>query len=148
MKFILFDKITDRSLIVFFILIIVILIYFFTSRYKKFIFNNFESMINYKSSENFKTNLTNIFKNHEFNLNTYPNVELKPGQLFLQNNKFLPECCFYYNEYSTDKGCPCITPEQQYYLQRRGLNRDKNSFLKESNDYTNLYFSPTLAFKN
>jgi len=105
-------------------------------------------MTNYKSSKDLKTNLTSIFKNHEFNLNEYPNVEVKPGQLFLQNNKFLPECCFYYNDYSTDKGCPCITPEQQYYLQRRGLNRDKNSFLKESSDYTNLVFSPTLAFKN
>ena len=86
--------------------------------------------------------------NPEFNLNSYPNVEVKPGQLFLQNNKFLPECCFYYSDYSTDKGCPCITPEQQYYLQRRGLNRDKNCFLKETNDYANLFFSPTLAFKN
>tara|TARA_Y100000591_G_scaffold68554_1_gene56751 strand:- start:20 stop:466 length:447 start_codon:yes stop_codon:yes gene_type:complete len=148
MKFILCDNKNNRSFKVFIILIIIIFIYFSRSICKKLSFNNFQPMTNYKSSENFKTNLTDIFKNPEFNLNSYPNVDLKPGQNFLQNNKFLPECCFYYNDYSTDKGCPCITPEQQYYLQRRGLNRDKNSFLKESNDYTNLYFSPTFAFKN
>ena len=148
MKFILCDKTNNRSFKVLVILIIIIFLYFSTSICKKLSFNNFESMTNYKSSKDLKTNLTNIFKNHEFNLNEYPNIEVKPGQLFLQNNKFLPECCFYYNDYSTDKGCPCITPEQQYYLQRRGLNRDKNSFLKESSDYTNLVFSPTLAFKN
>ncbi len=148
MRFVLCDRANNRSFKVFIILIIIIFIYFSTSICKKLSFNNFESMTNYKSSKDLKTNLTSIFKNHEFNLNEYPNVEVKPGQLFLQNNKFLPECCFYYNDYSTDKGCPCITPEQQYYLQRRGLNRDKNSFLKESSDYTNLVFSPTLAFKN
>ena len=71
-----------------------------------------------------------------------------PNNLFIwADNKFLPECCFYYSDYSTDKGCPCITPEQQYYLQRRGLNRDKNCFLKETNDYANVFFSPTSVFK-
>ena len=148
MKFILFNKTNNRSLLILFILIIIILIYFSVTACKKFLFNNVETMTNYNSNENLKNNLTNIFKNPEFNLNSYPNVEVKPGQLFLQNNKFLPECCFYYSDYSTDKGCPCITPEQQYYLQRRGLNRDKNCFLKETNDYANLFFSPTLAFKN
>ena len=148
MKFILFDKTNNRSLIVFLILITILLIYFFISKCKEFLlFNNFETMINYKTNENLKYNLTNIFKNPEFNLNEYPNVKIQPGKLFLQNNKFLPECCFYYNDYSTDKGCPCITPEQQYYLQRRGLNRDKNCFLKETNDYANIFFSPTSVFK-
>jgi hypothetical protein len=148
MRFVLCDRANNRRFKVLVILIIIIFIYFSTSICKKLSFNNFETMMNYKSNKDLKNNLTSIFKNPELNLNEYPNVEVKPGQLFLQNNKFLPECCFYYNDYSTDKGCPCITPEQQYYLQRRGLNRDKNSFLKETNDYTNLYFSPTLAFKN
>lgn len=147
MKFILFDKTNNRSLIVFLILITIISMYFLISKCKKLVFNNFETMTNYKTTEDLKHNLTNIFKNPEFNLNEYPNVEIQPGKLFLQNNKFLPECCFYYSDYSTDKGCPCITPEQQYYLQRRGLNRDKNCFLKETNDYANIFFSPTSVFK-
>ena len=147
MKFILFDKTNNRSLIVFLILITIISMYFLISKCKKLVFNNFETMTNYKTTEDLKHNLTNIFKNPEFNLNEYPNLEIQPGKLFLQNNKFLPECCFYYSDYSTDKGCPCITPEQQYYLQRRGLNRDKNCFLKETNDYANIFFSPTSVFK-
>ena len=88
-----------------------------------------------------------IFKNKELNFNEYPNVEIKAGQKLFQDNKFLPECCFYNNQYSSDKGCPCITPEQQYYLQYRGLNRHPNSFIQEKNDYKNLFFSPTMALK-
>lgn len=100
----------------------------------------------FDASHNSPENLGNIFKTGELNLKEYPNVEIKPGQQLFQTNKFLPECCFYYSDYSTDKGCPCITPEQQYYLQRRGLNRDKQSF-KKGNHYKNLFFSPTNALR-
>ena len=100
----------------------------------------------FDASHNSPNNLGNIFKTGALNLKEYPNVEIKPGQQLFQTNKFLPECCFYYSDYSTDKGCPCITPEQQYYLQRRGLNKDKQSF-KKNNNYQNVFFSPTNALK-
>ena len=98
------------------------------------------------SSENMPNNLGQIFKKAELNLNQYPNVEIKPGQQLFNDNKFLPECCMYYSDYSTDKGCPCITPEQQYHLQRRGGNRDKSNFVNEKN-MKNVFFSPTNALK-
>ena len=114
--------------------------------------NNIETYTNlthsiFEPSGNTAHNLGSIFKTGELNLNAYPNVEIKPGQRLFQDNKFLPECCFYYSQYSSDRGCPCITPEQQYYLQRRGLNKDKNSFIQEKNDYKNLFFSPEMALK-
>lgn len=117
--------------------------------YNKF-FNKKENYINSNIST-FDNNLTmsdklcDIFKNPKFNLDEYPNVEIKPGTLFLQNNKVLPECCNYYSQYSTDKGCPCITPEQQNYLKLRGTN--KAGFEKNEKDYKNVFFSPTMAFK-
>ena len=52
----------------------------------------------------------------------------------------------YYSHYSSDKGCPCITPEQQNYLQRRGKNRSRESFIHEF-DLKNIFFSPTNTFK-
>ena len=91
--------------------------------------------------------LGQIFKKGHLNLGTYPNVEIKPGQQLFNHNKFLPECCMYYSQYSTDKGCPCITPDQQYYLQRRGLNRHKAGFDRADLDYKNVFFSPTQALK-
>ena len=41
----------------------------------------------------------------------------------------------------------CITPEQQNYLQRRGLNRTHESFIHEY-DLKNMFFSPTNTFKS
>ena len=52
----------------------------------------------------------------------------------------------YYSHYSSDKGCPCITPEQQNYLQRRGTNRSSESFIHEF-DLKNMFFSPTNTLK-
>lgn len=94
-----------------------------------------------------KRSLGEIFKRSDMNLDSYPNVEIKPGQLLFQDNKFLPECCYYNGEYSTDKGCPCITPEQQDYLRKRGKNAKNGkvgSFVREAKA---LLFSPTIAFK-
>ena len=67
----------------------------------------------------------------------------------INDNKFLPECCLYNDQYSSDKGCPCITPEQQYYLQRRGINKHKDDIFSynSNNDYKNIYFSPSLGLK-
>ena len=90
--------------------------------------------------------ITDILKKNKFNLGNYPNVEIKPGETLFKHNKFLPECCIYYSEYSSDKGCPCITPEQQNYLQRRGLNRSTSSFV-HSPALKNVYFSPTNTLK-
>ena len=52
----------------------------------------------------------------------------------------------YYSHYSSDKGCACITPEQQNYLQRRGTNRTHELFIHEK-DLKNMFFSPTNTFK-
>lgn len=104
-----------------------------------------ENFINFKENT-LLNNLSNIFKNDELNLKAYPNGDIKPQADFFKENKFLPECCMYYSDYSTSKGCPCITPEQQYYLKRRGGNRIESSFIH--GEYSsNLYFSPSSAFK-
>lgn len=107
----------------------------------------FSNFIPSSDSNYLSHSLSNIFKNSDLNTKEYPNVEIKPGNLLFNHNKFLPECCFYYSQYSSDKGCPCITPEQQYYLSRRGLNRTSDAFQKEKG-YINKFFSPTMAFKN
>ena len=100
--------------------------------------NKFETGLQYS--------ISNIYKNQKYNLGYYPSVKVDSRQNFFNNNKFLPECCNYYSDYSSDRGCPCITPEQQYYLQSRGTNRSDDSFISESN-IKNIYFSPTNAFK-
>jgi len=106
-----------------------------------------EKFTNFEPSNNIPFHLGSIFKNGGMNFNEYPNVEINVNKPLFNNNKFLPECCLYNNEYSSDRGCPCITPEQQYYLQRRGVNKHKNDFIHDKNDYKNVFFSPTLALK-
>lgn len=108
-------------------------------------FNNLD--LNKYNEKNLFGSISEIFKNEKYNLGHYPNVEIKPGQELFKDNKFLPQCCMYYSDYSNDRGCPCITPEQQHYLQRRGLNRSNDSFIREY-DLKNIYFSPTNVFKN
>lgn len=116
----------------------------YTNKDKKENYQNFEK---YTSSNDLKSNLSNIFKNNGLDLNEYPNVRVSADANFFKENKFLPECCMYYSDYSGDKGCPCITPEQQFYLQRRGGNRNVNSFINGEKS-ANLYFSPTNALLN
>ena len=106
-----------------------------------------EKFTNFEPSNNIPFHLGSIFKNGGMNFNEYPNVEINVNKPLFNNNKFLPECCLYNNEYSSDRGCPCITPDQQYYLQRRGVNKHKNDFIHDKNDYKNVFFSPTLALK-
>lgn len=106
-----------------------------------------ENFTNFEPSNNLPFHLGSIFKHSATNFKDYPNVEIKPDKPLFSNNKFLPECCLYNSEYSSDRGCPCITPEQQYYLQRRGVNKHKNDFIHDKNDYKNVFFSPTLAIK-
>lgn len=90
---------------------------------------------------------SHVFKNSGLNLKSYNNVAIDPSKPLLENNKFLPECCLYNSEYSTSKGCACITPTQQEYLRRRGTNKSASSFIQTDNNYTNLFFSPTLAIQ-
>tara|TARA_B110000305_G_C19220627_1_gene530393 strand:- start:305 stop:880 length:576 start_codon:yes stop_codon:yes gene_type:complete len=106
-------------------------------------FNNL-NLNNYE--ENMAGSISEIFKKDKYNLGDYPNVEVKGGEELFKHNKFLPECCMYYSDYSSDKGCPCITPEQQNYLQRRGSNRTSESFI-HGNDLKNMFFSPTNTLK-
>ncbi len=116
---------------------------------KKFINKNDEKFTNLylnEYSENNIDRISDIFKNTKFNLGVYPNVKINEGDELFKHNKYLPECCMYYSDYSNDKGCPCITPEQQYYLQRRGFNRKNDQFIKE-HDLKNIYFSPSNTFK-
>ena len=91
--------------------------------------------------------LSNIFKHPELNLKSYTNIKIDPEKVLFEDNKFLPECCFYNSEYSSSKGCPCITGDQQNYLSARGTNKSYISFIQNTNDYKNKFFSPTLAFQ-
>lgn len=117
-----------------------------------FLFNKKENFNNldystFEPSGNLAYHFGNKFKYSNMNFNAYPNVEINPNKPLFTNNKFLPECCLYYNDYSSSKGCPCITPDQQYYLQRRGINRHESSLTQEGESYKNIYYSPTLALK-
>jgi hypothetical protein len=114
--------------------------------FKKENFNNLDYAI-FEPSSNMIHHYGNKFKYGTMNFNAYPNVEIKLNKPLFNNNKFLPECCLYYNDYSSSKGCPCITPDQQYYLQRRGINRHESSLTQEGESYKNFYYSPTLALK-
>ena len=130
--------------------IIYILLFLFNSRNKIENYNNlfsYNDYITFEPSANTVNSLSNVFKNPELNLQSYNNVKIDPTESLLQKNKFLPECCFYNSEYSTSKGCACITPQQQDYLRSRATNKSKSSFIQESTDYKNLYFSPTMALK-
>ena len=112
-----------------------------------------ENMTNFDPSSAFYDSLGSIFKHNNMNFNEFPYVKITPNEPLFINNKILPECCLYNNEYSTDKGCPCISPDQQYYLKRRGINKDKNNYNvnlnnnNNNNNNSNLYFSPSLAIK-
>jgi hypothetical protein len=107
---------------------------------------NFNNLALNDYEENIVGSISEIYKKDKYNLGEYPNVEVKGGQELFKHNKFLPECCMYYSHYSSDKGCPCITPEQQNYLQRRGTNRSSESFIHEF-DLKNMFFSPTNTLK-
>jgi len=91
--------------------------------------------------------LSKVFKHPELNLQSYTNVKIDPEKVLFEDNKFLPECCFYNSDYSSSKGCPCITGDQQKYLNTRGTNKSYISFIQDNTSYKNVYFSPTLAFQ-
>jgi hypothetical protein len=114
----------------------------YTESYNNYLSNNFVQ--HYYDNI---TELSKVFKHPELNLKSYNDVQIDPEKVFLQDNKFLPECCLYNTDYSTSKGCACISPEQQNYLLARGTNKALSSFTQENNDYKNIYFSPTLTLK-
>ena len=123
--------------------------------YKRYFTNSKEQFtkLDYSGFDTSNNNLSynpmysQIFKNTGLNLKSYNNVAIDPTKVLFENNKFLPECCLYNSEYSTSKGCACITPTQQEYLRRRGTNKSESSFIQNNSKYTNLFFSPTLAFQ-
>jgi hypothetical protein len=140
-----FDKLT--------LFVVMSIIHFFESYKNKNINKNKEDYNNFLSSnsvENYYDNiaeLSKVFKHPELNLNSYNDVQIDPEKVFLQDNKFLPECCFYNTEYSTSKGCACITPDQENYLLTHGTNKSHISFIQENDEYKNIYFSPTSVLK-
>ena len=159
-------KITTMKVISFIIIFILIfdkatiLLVFYI--YNKYVFNIFHKKENYTNntnnnnalissvfdhSNNTIASLSKVFKHPELNLKSYTNVKIDPTKVLFEDNKFLPECCFYNSEYSTSKGCACITGDQQNYLSARGTNKSHISFIQENNDYKNKFFSPTLAFQ-
>ena len=138
-----FDKLT--------LFVVMYLSYFFKSAYikhkepfTKLDYTSFDTSYNNSS---YNPLYSHVFKNTGLNLKSYNNVAIDPTKPLLENNKFLPECCLYNSEYSTSKGCACITPTQQEYLRRRGTNKSASSFLQDDTNYTNLFFSPTLAIQ-
>lgn len=143
------------SFIIIFILIFdkaTILLVFYI--YNKYLFKIFHKKENYTNnnnnnalisivfdhSNNTIASLSKVFKHPELNLKSYTNVKIDPTKVLFEDNKFLPECCFYNSEYSTSKGCPCITGDQQNYLSSRGTNKSHISFIQENNDYKNKFF--------
>ena len=145
--------------IVIFILIFdkatMLLITYLFYKYKKSKSNSRETYTNnnslvttlFEPSNNTIALYSKVFKHPELNFNSYTNVKIDPTKVLFDDNKFLPECCFYNSEYSTSKGCPCITGDQQVYLNTRGTNKSYTSFIQNNVDYKNKYFSPTLAFQ-
>ena len=155
-------KITTMKVITFIIIFILIfdkatilLVFYIYSNYVFKIFHKKENYTNnndlvttiFEPSYNNVALLSNVFKHPELNLKSYTNVKIDPTKVLFEDNKFLPECCFYNSEYSSSKGCPCITGDQQNYLSARGTNKSYISFIQNNNDYKNKYFSPTLAFQ-
>ena len=157
-------KITTKKVIIFIIIFVlffdkaIILLVFYI--YSKYVLKKFHKKENYTNNNNntlvttiFEPSynnvalLSNVFKHPELNLKSYTNVKIDPTKVLFEDNKFLPECCFYNSEYSSSKGCACITGDQQNYLSARGTNKSYNSFIQNNNDYKNKYFSPTLAFQ-
>lgn len=113
-------------------------------RFTKLNYDTFDTSYNVPS---YNILYSHVFKNPDLNLKSYNNVAIDPSKPLLDHNKFLPECCLYNSEYSTSKGCACITPTQQEYLRRRGTNKSESSFMQNNSNYTNLFFSPTLAIQ-
>ena len=155
-------KITTMKVISFIIIFILIfdkatilLVFYIYSNYVFKIFHKKENYTNnndlvttiFEPSYNNVALLSNVFKHPELNLKSYTNVKIDPTKVLFEDNKFLPECCFYNSEYSSSKGCPCITGDHQNYLSARGTNKSYISFIQNNNDYKNKYFSPTLAFQ-
>jgi hypothetical protein len=138
-----FDKLT---LFIIFSLYYAFTRYFLKAKesFTKLDYSSFDTSYN-----NFSYNplYSQIFKNTGLNLKSYNNVAIDPRKPLLENNKFLPECCLYNSEYSTSKGCACITPTQQEYLRQRGTNKSASSFIQDDTKYNNIFFSPTLAIK-
>lgn len=159
-------KITIMKVITFIIIFVLIFdkatILLVTYIYSKYVFKIFHKKENYSNinnnddplvttifepSNNNIALLSKVFKHPELNLKSYTNVKIDPAKVLFEDNKFLPECCFYNSEYSSSKGCPCITGDQQNYLSARGTNKSYTSFIQNNNDYKNKLFSPTLAFQ-
>jgi len=120
---------------------------YFTNTKEQFTKLDYSSFDTSNNDLSYNPMYSQIFKNTGLNLKSYNNVAIDPTKVLFENNKFLPECCLYNSEYSTSKGCACITPTQQEYLRRRGTNKSEYSFIQNNSKYTNLFFSPTLAFQ-
>ena len=127
------------------ILILLLILVLFFNINNKMTYENYRNL-EFSEFNKIPNNLNEIFKITNLNLNAYPNVKVKGGEELFKDNKFLPECCIYYSDYSTDKGCPCITGEQQGYLLKRGNNRNTDSFIEGKYEKT-LFFSPSNTFK-
>ena len=154
-------KITNYGLlivlfIIFFDKAIILLVLYIISIFKNHKKNHKEDFTTRLDYTNFDTSYnkpsynqlySHVFNNPELNLKSYNNVAINPAKPLFDHNKFLPECCLYNSEYSTSKGCACITPTQQEYLRRRGTNKSESSFIQNNSNYTNLFFSPTLSIQ-
>jgi hypothetical protein len=146
---IIFVLIFDKATILFVIYLYGLYSYWTSKNNENYTNNNDNPLVStvFDHSNNTIASLSKVFKHPELNLKSYTNVKIDPTKVLFEDNKFLPECCFYNSEYSTSKGCPCITGDQQDYLSARGTNKSHISFIQTNNDYKNKFFSPTLAFQ-
>jgi len=144
---IIFVLIFDKATILFVIYLYGLYSYWYPNTKENYTNNNALVSTIFDHSNNTIASLSKVFKHPELNLKSYNNIKIDPTKVLFEDNKFLPECCFYNSEYSTSKGCPCITGDQQDYLSARGTNKSRISFIQTNNDYKNKFFSPTLAFQ-
>tara|TARA_Y100000389_G_C17420640_1_gene496485 strand:+ start:42 stop:593 length:552 start_codon:yes stop_codon:yes gene_type:complete len=111
--------------------------------------------------ENFENNSNEIIKMTNLNDNTISKIfkddinisnnklNVNPTTNIFKDNTFNPMCCINNNQYSSSNGCPCITSEQEFYLQNRGLNKTESMYNNIKNPgYKNIFFSPSKQFKN
>ena len=70
-----------------------------------------------------------ILSNSQIDKNMYASLDnnvggsVPPKNMFMWNdNKFLPECCYTPQVYSSSTGCACISKEQMQFISERGGN--------------------------
>lgn len=73
-----------------------------------------------RENKNNTNTKNNIYKDLEVNIKANKNALPLNSVSFFQDTIFKPECCP--SQYSSSKGCACMTPEKMKFLSSRGGN--------------------------